>query len=79
MTILTFAQQILALTGSKNKIVFKPLPMDDPKVRRPDISLAQKLLDWKPKVSLEEGLKTTFTYFQEHIDRVPKKQAHSER
>jgi len=74
MSILAFAREIIALTGSKRKIVSKPLPVDDPKVRRPDISLAQKLLGWKPKVSLEEGLRRTFAYFQEHMDRIPKKE-----
>ena len=59
------AQQIIRLTGSQSKIVFRPLPSDDPRQRKPDISLAQKKLDgWKPTVSLEEGLKRTIQYFQ---------------
>ena len=64
MTILEFAKKILALTKSKNKIVFKPLPEDDPKVRRPDITKAKNLLSWQPKVGLEEGLKKTIKYFR---------------
>src|SRR5216117_1640880 len=52
MTVLEFAQEIIRLTGSRSKIVFKPLPLDDPKQRRPDITRAKKLLNWQPKVSL---------------------------
>src|SRR3989442_3463407 len=52
MTVLEFAQEIIRLTGSRSKIAFKPLPLDDPKQRRPDITRAKKLLNWKPKVSL---------------------------
>lgn len=73
LSILSFAQKIIGLTGSKSKIVYQPLPVDDPKVRRPDISLATKLLGWRPRVSLDEGLKMTFEYFREHMDRVPQK------
>ncbi len=73
MSILSFAQKIVELTGSQSKIVFRPLPVDDPKVRRPDISLATKLLGWTPKVSLDEGLKKTFEYFRTHVERVPPK------
>ncbi|MBI1860923.1 MAG: SDR family oxidoreductase [Deltaproteobacteria bacterium] len=63
MTILQFAQFIIQFSGSKSKIVFRPLPVDDPKVRKPDIALAKRLLDWSPRVSLEEGLKHTYEYF----------------
>jgi dTDP-glucose 4,6-dehydratase len=63
-TILQFAKIIIKLTGSKSKIIFKPLPVDDPKQRCPDISRAKKILKWKPKVSLEEGLKRTIDWFR---------------
>lgn len=63
--ILDLAQQIVALTNSKSEIVFKPLPTDDPKQRRPDISLAREILGWEPKIVLEEGLKKTIAYFEE--------------
>jgi len=59
-----FAEEILALTGKKSKIVYKPLPADDPKQRQPDINRAKKLLGWEPKVSRKEGLKITYDYFK---------------
>lgn len=59
VTILEIAKQIISMTGSKSKIEFKPLPVDDPKVRCPDITKAKKVLGWEPKISLEEGLKRT--------------------
>lgn len=68
MTLLEMAEKILQVTGSKSKIVFKPLPEDDPKVRKPDITQAKKLLDWEPKVKLEEGLRDTVDYFRKSID-----------
>ncbi len=64
MSILDFAKKIIELTGSKSKIVYKSLPVDDPKVRRPDISKAKKLLNWEPKISLEEGLNKTIEWFR---------------
>ena len=65
MTVLQFAKLIIELVGSKSKIVHKPLPVDDPKVRQPDITLARKVLnDWQPVVPVEEGLKKTIEYFQ---------------
>ena len=64
VTILEFAQEILALTGSKSEVTFKPLPQDDPKVRRPDIDRARRLLGWEPKVARQEGLRRTLAYFQ---------------
>ncbi|MBI3845839.1 MAG: SDR family oxidoreductase [Planctomycetes bacterium] len=67
MTILEFAKRILALTGSKSRIVFKPLPVDDPKVRQPDITKARRVLGWEPKVSLDEGLKKTLDYFRPRV------------
>jgi dTDP-glucose 4,6-dehydratase len=64
MTMLQFAEAIIQATGSRSKIVFKPLPQDDPKQRRPDITRARKLLKWEPKVPLAEGLQQTITYFR---------------
>ena len=64
MNILEFAKKIKSLAGSKSKIVFKPLPVDDPKVRRPDISLAKKKLNWGPKISLDNGLQRTIEWFK---------------
>jgi UDP-glucuronate decarboxylase len=63
-TMLELAEMVLRLTGSRSRISFKPLPSDDPKQRRPDISLAKQALDWEPKVSLEEGLVKTIAYFR---------------
>ncbi len=65
MTILQFAEAILKLSGSSSRIKLHPLPQDDPKRRKPDISLAKKVLDWEPKVSLDEGLKLTYQYFRD--------------
>lgn len=64
ITILDFAQEIIRLTGTKQKIVFKPLPKDDPMQRQPDITKARKLLGWEPKVSRSEGLRITYEYFK---------------
>src|SRR5690606_41000746 len=58
-----FAEEILKLTGSNVKIVYKPLPVDDPKQRQPDITRAKEILGWEPKVSRQEGLKKTYEYF----------------
>ncbi|MCI5779619.1 MAG: SDR family oxidoreductase [Lentisphaeria bacterium] len=63
-SMLELAETILELTGSKSKIVFRPLPQDDPKQRRPDITQAEKLLNWRPTVSLREGLEPTIAYFR---------------
>ncbi|MEW6159483.1 MAG: UDP-glucuronic acid decarboxylase family protein [Verrucomicrobiota bacterium] len=63
MTMLEFAREIIAAMKAKSRIVFKPLPKDDPKVRRPDIGRARKMLDWEPVVPLSEGLKKTIAYF----------------
>ncbi|RZB29836.1 MAG: UDP-glucuronate decarboxylase [Desulfobacteraceae bacterium Eth-SRB1] len=62
-TILELAQKIMEITGSKSKIIFKPLPQDDPMQRRPDISLAKEKLKWQPAVKLDQGLKKTIEYF----------------
>jgi UDP-glucuronate decarboxylase len=63
-TMLQLAELTVKLVGGKSKIVFKPLPADDPRQRRPDISLARKVLKWEPKVPLKEGLKRTIAYFK---------------
>lgn len=63
MSVLDFAKVIIEMTGSKSKIIFEDLPIDDPKVRRPDITKAKKLLGWEPKVELREGLRQTIEYF----------------
>ena len=69
ITILQLAQEMLALTGSKSKIVFKPLPVDDPKIRQPDISKAKRILGWEPSVSREEGLRKTLVYFKNLLQK----------
>ncbi len=69
-TILEFAKIILEITGSSSQIVFKPLPVDDPKQRRPDITKAREILGWEPKVSLEQGLKETIKYFKDMLGMV---------
>lgn len=63
MSVLDFAKVIIEITGSRSKIVYEDLPIDDPKVRRPDISKAKELLGWEPKVELREGLRQTIDYF----------------
>jgi dTDP-glucose 4,6-dehydratase len=67
MTIEQIAREIIRLTGSKSKLVYRPLPEDDPKVRQPDITRARTLLGWEPKVSLEEGLTKTLEYFRTKV------------
>lgn len=64
MTIIDMAEQVIKLTGSKSKFINKPLPVDDPKIRQPDISKAKELLKWEPKVNLEQGLKKTIAWFK---------------
>jgi dTDP-glucose 4,6-dehydratase len=64
ITIGDFAEEIVKLTGTKQKVVYKPLPQDDPKQRQPDITKARNILGWEPKVSRSEGLKTTYEYFK---------------
>lgn len=66
-TVLDFAREIIRLTGSRSRITRKPLPQDDPKQRRPDITKAQRLLKWEPKVSLQDGLHRTIDFFQKTI------------
>ena len=67
LTMLQFADQIIRATGSKSKVVHKPLPQDDPKQRKPDITKAKKILKWEPKVALAEGLTKTIEYFRTKI------------
>lgn len=64
ITIKEFGEEIIKLTGTKQKMIYKPLPQDDPKQRQPDISLARKLLGWEPKVNRAEGLRITYDYFK---------------
>lgn len=64
ITIGEFAEEIVKLTGTKQKVVYKPLPQDDPKQRRPDITKAKQIIGWEPKVSRAEGLKITYEYFK---------------
>jgi len=68
ITIKQFAEEIIKLTGTQQKIVYKPLPKDDPKQRRPDITRAKELLGWEPKVSREEGLKITYEFFKNMLE-----------
>jgi len=65
-TILEFAQMVLKFSNAKSKIIYHPLPVDDPRQRQPDITLAKKYLKWEPKINLEEGLKKTMEWFKTH-------------
>lgn len=67
ITINEFGEEIIKLTGSKSKIIYKDLPKDDPKQRKPDITLAKKVLDWEPTYSRAEGFKPTLEYFQKKV------------
>ena len=67
-TMIELAENVLRLTGSKSKLVRMPLPADDPKQRKPDITKARNVLGWEPKVQLEDGLKETITYFKKLLD-----------
>jgi dTDP-glucose 4,6-dehydratase len=67
ITINQFAEEILALTGSNSKVIYKPLPQDDPKQRQPDISRAKEILGWSPKIDRSEGLKQTLEYFRKVV------------
>ena len=69
MTIKRFAEEIIRITGTKSGIEYKPLPVDDPKVRQPDIGRAKKILDWEPKVEFEEGITRTIDYFRQWLER----------
>jgi dTDP-glucose 4,6-dehydratase len=70
ITIKEFAEEVIKQTDSKSKIVYKPLPEDDPKVRQPNIERAQKILKWNSKIQREEGLKITIDYFINKINKV---------
>jgi dTDP-glucose 4,6-dehydratase len=76
ISLLEFAQEIIKLTGSQQKIVYKPLPEDDPKQRQPDISKAKQLLNWVPLIDRAEGLRRTYAYFKtlspEELSKEPK-------
>ena len=69
MTIKQFAEEIIRITGTKSGIEYKPLPVDDPKVRQPDIGRAKKVLGWEPKVAFEEGIVRTIDYFRQWLER----------
>ena len=69
MTVKELAEKIIKLTGSSSALEYRELPQDDPVRRKPDISLAKKMLEWEPKVSLEEGLKKTISYFKTRIEK----------
>jgi dTDP-glucose 4,6-dehydratase len=76
ITLKEFAEEVIKMTGTTQKIVFKPLPKDDPKQRKPDITKAQTILNWEPRVSRAEGLKITYDYFKnlppEELSKQPK-------
>jgi dTDP-glucose 4,6-dehydratase len=67
LTVMEIARMVLRLTGSRSKIEFKPLPVDDPKVRRPDITKAKTLLGWEPRINIEKGLSETISYFRDKL------------
>jgi len=69
MTIKQFADEIIRITGTKSKIEYKPLPVDDPKVRQPDITRARKVLGWEPRVEFDEGIAKTIEYFKGCLER----------
>ncbi len=71
LTILEIAREVIRLANSASKIVYRPLPEDDPKVRRPDITRARNMLDWSPKISLEEGLRLTIAFFRQRLAALP--------
>jgi UDP-glucuronate decarboxylase len=68
-TILELANKVIELTGSKSKIEYMPLPSDDPIQRKPDISLAKKMIEWEPDIKLEQGLKKTIAYFESRLGK----------
>jgi UDP-glucuronate decarboxylase len=70
-TIRQLAEKVIALTGSRSKIEFRPLPTDDPKQRQPDISQARSALNWVPKIQVDEGLKKTIAYFDATLADMP--------
>lgn len=76
ITIREFGEEILKLTGAKQKLIFKPLPTDDPKQRQPDISRARQLLGWEPKINRSTGLERTYAYFKSLPPEELKRTAH---
>ena len=68
LSVREFAETIIRLTGSSSPIAFEPLPVDDPKVRQPDVSAARQILAWEPRIALEDGLSKTIAYFQERLE-----------
>lgn len=78
-TIRELAEKVIALTNTSSKLIFKPLPKDDPMQRKPDISLAREKLGWEPTVKLEEGLKTTIEYFENLLKKSNNEFAHYRR
>jgi dTDP-glucose 4,6-dehydratase len=76
ISIKDFAEEIIKLTGTDQKIIYKPLPVDDPLQRQPDISLAKKLLDWEPKIDRAEGMRITFNYFKNLSEEELRKSEH---
>lgn len=77
ITIQQFAEEIIKLTGTSQKIVYKPLPQDDPKQRKPDITRAKEILGWEPKVSRAEGLKITYAFFKNLLETEGRPEPHS--
>ncbi|MEP6822097.1 MAG: hypothetical protein ABI946_07085, partial [Chthoniobacterales bacterium] len=69
MTIKQFAEEIRRIIGAESEIVYKPLPVDDPKVRQPDITRAKKVLGWEPKVQFDQGIRETIEYFRGCVAR----------
>jgi nucleoside-diphosphate-sugar epimerase len=69
LSVLDIARMVLSLIPNKSKIEFKPLPIDDPRVRRPDIAKAKALLGWEPKIGVERGLSMTINYFKDKLGR----------
>jgi dTDP-glucose 4,6-dehydratase len=78
ISILDFAQEIIKLTGTQQKITFKPLPKDDPMQRQPDITKAKAILGWEPKVDREEGMRLTYDYFKSLSEDELKKNEHKD-
>lgn len=76
ITIKEFAEEIIKLTGTQQKVIYKPLPQDDPKQRKPDITRARAILDWEPKINRAEGLKLTYDYFRNLSEEELYKTAH---
>ena len=78
ISIKDFADEIISLTNSNQKIIYKELPQDDPMQRQPDISLAKKILDWEPKIGRKEGMKKTYQYFSSLSEEELRKRDHKD-